>query len=274
MLLFGDRFDVTPLTNDSKDFDAAVTNCPFVAFDNADRKCAWLNDRLATVATGGSIKKRELYTTNRLVEIPTRCFVGITAHTPHFRRDDVADRLLIMKVQRFELFTSAKPLLAEVATNRDAIMSEVILKLQKIVQALRAEHGVDDSSAFRMADFADFAMKVGRQDGWGEKLKRIFAKLGHEQSEFTLEGDPIFETLTIWAPDHSDLEVTYKELWAELKKIAENEGIDFQEYANNARSFARRMPNIRSNLDEFFDITDIQKGGRRVVHSFRPKEGD
>jgi hypothetical protein len=274
MLMFGERFDVTPLTNDSKDFDAAVTNSPFVAFDNADRKCAWLNDRLATVATGGTIKRREYYTTNRLVEIPTHCFVGITARTPHFRRDDVADRLLIMKVERFESFISEKLLLTEVMTNRDEILSEVILRLQVIVRALRAEQGVDDSCAFRMADFADFAMKVARQEGWGEQLKRIFGKLGHEQSEFTLEGDPIFETLSIWAPDHPEQEVTYKELWAELKKVAENEGIDFQEYANNARGFARRMPNIRPNLEEFFDITDIPRGGHRVVHTFRPKEGE
>jgi hypothetical protein len=53
MLSFGEHFDVTPLTHDPKDFDAAVTNSPFVAIDNADTKRDWLEDRLATVATGG-----------------------------------------------------------------------------------------------------------------------------------------------------------------------------------------------------------------------------
>jgi hypothetical protein len=274
MLLFGERFDVTPLTNDSKDFDAAVTNSPFVAFDNADHKCAWLNDRLATVATGGVIKRRELYTTNRLVEIPSRCFVGITAHTPHFRRDDVADRLLIMKVERFEEFVAEKTLLAEVVARRNDILSEVIEKLQRIVRALRAEQGVDDSSAFRMADFADFAVKVARHEGWGEQLRRIFEKLGHEQSEFTLEGDPIYETLSVWAAENPGHEVTYKDLWAELKTVADHEGIDFHEYETNARAFVRRMPNIRSNLEEFFEITDIARGSRKVYHTFRLREGE
>ncbi len=274
MLLFGKRFDVTPLSNDPKDFDAAVTNSPFVAFDNADHKCAWLNDRLATVATGGLIKKRELYTTNRLVEIPTRCFVGITAHTPQFRRDDVADRLLIMRVERFKAFVSEKVLQSEVLASRNEIMSEVILKLQKIVRALRAEEGVDDSSTFRMADFADFAVKVARHEGWEEQLKSIFGKLSHEQSEFTLEGDPIYETLCIWAPDNPEREATYKELWNELKDVAEQEGIDFREYQNNSRGFVRRMPNIRSNLEEFFEIRSFSKGGRVTKHTFKLKGGE
>ena len=274
MLLFGSGFDVTPLSNDSRDFDAAVTNSPFVAFDNADRKCAWLNDRLATVSTGGIIKKRELYTTNRLVEIPARCVVGITARTPHFRRDDVADRLLIMKVERFDPFVSEKLLLAEVMEGRDETLSEVIGRLQLIVRALHAEDGVGDSSAFRMADFADFATKVARHEGWEEQLKRIFRKLGHEQSEFTLEGDPIFETLSIWVPENVGCEMTYKELWSELKELAGREGIDFDEYENNYRGFVRRMPNIRSNLEAFFDIKDIPRGGHRVAHTFRPKQGE
>jgi hypothetical protein len=56
MLLFGENFDVMPLTNDQKDFDAAITNSAFVAIDNADTKRDWLEDRLATVATGGSLR--------------------------------------------------------------------------------------------------------------------------------------------------------------------------------------------------------------------------
>ncbi len=274
ILLFGQEFDVTPLTNDSKDFDAAVTNSSFVAFDNADHKCVWLNDRLATVATGGVIKKRKLYTTNKLVEIPARCFIGVTAHTPHFRRDDVADRLLIMKVDRFKEFVSEKTLLTEVLANRNAIMTEVIHRLQEIVRALKKYCHVDDSSTFRMADFADFAMKVARHEEWEEELKMIFDKASHEQSEFTLEADPIFETLTIWAKENPDKEVTYKELWGKLQEVAESEGIDFKEYEKNSRRFVRRMPNIRSNLEEFFEIRDIPKGSRKVHHMFRLKDSE
>jgi hypothetical protein len=67
--------------------------------------------------------------------------------------------------------------------------------------------------------------------------------------------------------------VTYKELWKELTELAEREGIDFSRYANH-RSFTRRMPNIRSNLESFYVITDVTRRGGRVVHTFRAKEGE
>ena len=97
-LLFGASFNVMSLSNDPKDFDAAVTHDHFVAVDNADTPVRWLNDRLAVAATGGTLKRRALYTTNRLVEYPIRAYLGITSRTPHFHRDDVADRLLLFRM--------------------------------------------------------------------------------------------------------------------------------------------------------------------------------
>ena len=102
-LLYGEGYNVMPLPSDSKDFDAAVTNSTFVAIDNADSPCKWLNDRLATIATGGTLKRRAYYTTNSLVDYPVECFLAITSRSPNFRRDDNADRSLMMKVKRFEI---------------------------------------------------------------------------------------------------------------------------------------------------------------------------
>ncbi len=65
--------------------------------------------------------------------------------------------------------------------------------------------------------------------------------------------------------------MTNKELWGELKAIAEREGIDFRRYEQNARGFARRMTNLQSNLQEFFEMADIPKRARVVYHSFRLK---
>jgi hypothetical protein len=271
LLLFGDAFDVMPLTEDSKDFDAAVTNSAFVAIDNADTKCEWLNDRLAIVATGGTIKKRELYTTNKMVEIPTHCFLAITSRTPQFRRDDVADRLLIMKVQRFDAFKSEKSLLTELLQNRQQIMSEVVYHLQEVVRALRAGQGVDDSGAFRMADFTDFAIKVARYTGVEDQVKVIFTKLTHEQSAFTLEGNSIFELLSAWAPQNAGREVTNADLCKELAELAKQEGTIFA-YEGKTRAFAQVMSHVRSNLEEFFIITERSGGGRKTFFAFTPRQ--
>jgi hypothetical protein len=75
-----------------------------VAFDNADATFKWLDDKLAIAATRGSVQKRELYTTNKLIDFPIHAFVGITSRTPQYRRDDVADRFLIMKIERLDCY--------------------------------------------------------------------------------------------------------------------------------------------------------------------------
>jgi len=91
-MLFGPKFQVMGMSHEPKDFDAAVTGEAFVAIDNADADVKWLDDKVAVVATGGTLKRRLLYTTNQLVEFPITAFVGITSRTPPFKREDVADR--------------------------------------------------------------------------------------------------------------------------------------------------------------------------------------
>jgi len=274
LLLFGKQFNVMPLSKDSKDFDAAVTNSAFVAIDNADTKCSWLDDRLAVVATGASIKRRAYYTTNKLVDFPTCCYLALTSRTPHFRRDDVADRLLILKVERFDEFISEATLLAEVAEHRDVILTEVVGKLQECVRALKGEQEKNYTSEFRMADFYSLAMKVSPCFGIGKKkVRSVFFKLSRLQSSFNLEEDPIVLLLLAWAEDNQDREVTNKELWEELKKLAEREKMDFP-YKDSFRSFAQRMTQIRRNLSEFFTISERSIGGNRKVYKYRPKWRD
>jgi hypothetical protein len=179
----------------------------------------------------------------------------------------VADRLLIMKVERYETFRAEKALLDEVLQNRNQIMSEVVRHLQRIVQALRAEQDADDSGIFRMADFAEFAMKVARHAGIETQMKAIFKKLTSEQSAFALEGDPIFELLRTWASQNPGREVTNKELCAELTELAEKTKAPFS-YKGNHRGFAQRMSQLRSNLKEFFLITVRSAGGNKTFFTF------
>lgn len=272
-LLYGGKFQVMPLTDDSRDFDAAITNSDFVAIDNADSKIKWLDDRLAIAATGGTIKKRELYTTNRLVDFPVRCFIGITSRTPHFRREDVADRLLMMKVERFDKFIPEKDLLKEVLDNRNQIMTEVAYRLQEVIQALHATRDQIFEIDFRMADFAQFALRIARHEGNEDEVHAIFKKLTQEQSIFSLEDDPMLKLLSTWVEANQDKEVTSTELCKELSKIAKIEKINF-EFDGQSRSFAQRLPNMIPNLEEFFSISSHTAGGRKKFYKFKLKDED
>jgi len=272
-LLYGSKFQVMPLTEDSKDFDAAITNSDFVAIDNADSKVKWLDDRLAVAATGGTIKKRELYTTNRLVDFPVRCFIGITSRTPHFRREDIADRLLMMKVERFDKFVSEKSLLSEVLDNRDRIMTEVIYRLQEIIRALYETRDEVFEIDFRMADFAQFCLRIARHEGNEDEVRAIFRKLTQEQNIFSLEDDPIFKLLSAWVEVNGGREITSADLCRELSEIAKRTNVVFP-YDGQNRSFAQRLPSLIPSLEEFFIVSQRVAGGRKKLYSFKLKAED
>lgn len=268
MMIFGSKFDVMPLPQKVDDFDAALTNSEFIAIDNADSRSKWLEDRLAIVATGGTLERRQLYTTNTRIKTPIRCFVSITSRTPYFKRDDVADRILLMKVKRFDVFKPPEVLLREVIDHRDALMTDMAGLIQDALKALQAEELSDDSTTVRMADFGVFALKLARHWGIDEEVQVIFDKLTKEQSAFTLEGDLFYDLLTDWAEENGSKEVTSSELCGELAMLAETRGVDFY-FKGKERAFAQKLTRLKPNLEQFFDITEREAGSRKKLFSFR-----
>lgn len=190
-LLFGSEFEVSTLPNSEADFDVLVTNQPFVVLDNVDDKKSWLNDRLAMTATGGKVNRRVLYTTNDLIRYPIRSVLAITTRTPEFRRDDVADRLLIFNFQRIQENIPQSELEREIVENRDAFMTWYLNKLQQALSYLGVTEPV--KSQFRMADFASFCLRLAMAEGEESYalMQGIFGEMQRLQSKFTTEQDPL-----------------------------------------------------------------------------------
>ncbi len=176
-----------------------------------------------------------------------------------------------LKVLRFDTFLPETTLLKETIEKRETIWSEILCHLQEVTAALKAEQGRDYAGVFRMGDFSDFAMKVARFAGIEKELEEIFSKLTQEQSMFTLEGDPIYELLCIWAKESNGSEIENKQLCRELSELALRESISFP-YKDNARGFAQKMYHLRSNLAEFFEISERSIGSNRRVYSYNLKE--
>jgi|GEM_PF-796991 len=277
ILLYGSKFDVLNLPDKEDSFDAVVTNVHFAAFDQADSRVAWLQDRLAICATGGTIPKREYYTTNTLVDFPVNCFIGITSRTPHFRRDDVADRLLINHVRRFDekSFVAEGELLDRVVKHRNRIMTGVVRRLQEVIQALKGTAGQKYQTSFRMADFATFALRIADFQGCKEKVEGIFDLMVEEQAVFTLEADELLEPLRRWASvkENQKREVLAKELFAELKKIAEEGKLEF--HYKSPVSLGIKLNNLQQNLCTIMGVqirTEANK--KQKLYSFWLLEDD
>jgi hypothetical protein len=220
-LLFGPGFEVAPLTRDERDFDALVTNSPFVVFDNVDTGPPWLNDRMAMLATGAQIGRRELYSTNRQVTFPIRAFAAVTSRTPPFRRDDLAERLLPLRLGRRPSFVPERALLDEVARQRPAILRALLPLLHHVVNALRHNPALEEASAHRMADFAGFFRVIGQLIPLTDP-ETTLARLTASQAEFSIEADPALPVLEAWlrVPGNLGREVRAAEWVRELRALA------------------------------------------------------
>ena len=270
-IIQGLKNDVTMVPKEASDFDAIVTNNSLIVLDNADTKNPWLDDRLAITATGGTAKKRKLYTTNEYIEATIRCNLMITARDPHFRRDDVADRVLPLKVERQNKFKSENKIVREIEAARDQLMSELIIFAQEALSALNQAKDEDDIGSFRMADFSSFANKLGRYAGIENKVEEIFKKISAEQSQFALEDNPLFILLYKWVQKNPDHKVTNVRLCEELSDFAKAMGQRF-EFSDRGAAFAQRMSHLRPNLKEFFDITESSGGKRIIYYHFKIKK--
>jgi hypothetical protein len=267
--IFGSKFDVSSISDDQRDFDALLSNKYLVVLDNLDVRRPWLTDRLAKAATGQAIEMRELYTTNKLARYYPKCFVIITARTPQIRQDDVADRLLILNVKRFENFIPESSLLNDVIKNRNEILSELFHQLNWCIRKLKENMDNEYSGSFRMADFANFGYKIYDGD---EAFLETLRKMDKAQNEFLLEEDTLVEFLNLWLdnPNNQNRAVKSLELLSELKKIAKDKDLEF--IYRNPTSLSMRLRNQEKNLQQFFKFTIDIGPGRANLFKFEKKD--
>lgn len=254
-----------------KDFDAAVCNSHFLVLDNLDKKVAWLDDKLATVATGGTMKIRALYSNYEMLDFPVKCFLAITTKKPKFNRDDVADRLLLLDMKRCKNFSAEEGLLSEFMKNKNCLMYEIVHSLQEITRALKKEKDNKIKVRFRMADFADFSIRVARYAGIEKQVKLAFKKLTEKQIQLADGRDPVLQLIWKWGQKYPGKEITPAELCKELTALAEASDGKFI-YRNKHRAFCQKFTHLLSRLRKDFDIDVREAGGHKKYYAFIPKK--
>jgi hypothetical protein len=227
---------------------AAVTHNYFIVMDNVDGMVDWLGDLLASVSTGAVIRMRTLYKTNEESQFEPHCFVMVNSRNPaSFQRDDIADRLLIFEVVRRKTFVGDAQILAELAKNRQAIFSELLMNLNRIVAALKSEQPALPSNQ-RMADFAALTATIAKVLNL-PGAERAIAGMDERRNDLVLEGDPLVAALV----NYTTLKTTRPE-WISTGALFEA----LQEYGDfgkmTARGFGKKLKNLQSNLREHVEI--------------------
>ena len=268
-LFFGEEWDLSAITEDNeRDIKVACFHNPFIGIDNADTHISWLNDFLAKIATGIKFDERKMRTNSEYIVMKPHCFIGLTARTPKFRRDDISNRLLILKVKPFEeSFLPESMLLKELEQNRQILWSEIINSLQTLLGKLKENSSQIYYTRFRIADFYSFACKIAGED----VMKGIFDKMRYEQHNFSLEEDPLYELLQFYIEDEDTTEGEFlsgKELHSRLRNIADSNRIKYD--YGTVMSLAMKLKHLWKGLSSKFDCKIEKKHG--LTYCFMRKE--
>ncbi|HEX9743953.1 MAG TPA: hypothetical protein VGB30_00865 [bacterium] len=268
--LYGDDWDVCDVGNDQKDFDAMVTSRPFVCLDNTDEYVKWLTNKLAIIASGGKIPRRILFKTNRFADYPIIAMVATTSRTPCFRRDDVADRLVILKTIRLSEIKNKDfddDVLSDAVSHRIELWAEIIKKLQSILKVLSDPSWKDKRiRGVRLQGFARFTWVVNEGLKCGVDVDALWKKQQSMQVEFASENENLFDIIPIWIKENPESQVTAGELNEELKRIARSREIVWQHKSSFA--LASRLSQLKSKLEAQFGMKVEIGTDNQNIYSF------
>lgn len=268
--VYGKEYDVTSMTNSMEDLDTIISKRHFIVIDNLDTYREAINDKLASYATGVINEKRKLYSNGEVYREKVETFIGISTRNPVFRRDDVAQRVLVIYLEPLQEFYTEATIIDPLLQHRSEILSQVVNNLQKILRRIKDEPFETYKSSFRMADFANF---TARFLGSCDKAEELLHKIRKTQKAIATEGDILFTFLTKYVAQVSINEWnTARTLYHKLDGLAFEEVKDtlfkneFRCKYENSVSLGRRLMNIKEDVSDFIKIETKKKRGNVTVY--------
>jgi hypothetical protein len=179
--------------NGESNFWVSVNEGGLFTLDNADTFMKWLTDALAAAVTGGSTEKRKLYTNRETVELRANSWIAVTSANPTYASDPgLADRLLVIRMDRLKRETSDGALSDEISANRDGAISFIATTLSK---ALADDRPTPIGLNSRHPDFAAFAVRIGRAIGQEADFISALKIAESDKSRICVENDSIGRAL-------------------------------------------------------------------------------
>ena len=262
-------YSVTEIPKDVKEFNVQVTQSSYIFYDNVEVNKKEMQEKLAQVATGYTVKTRVLFTNNEMLSEKARCFVGITSRTLDRIQDDVASRYILIPVHSFDSRNTTRrramsEILKEVTTKRDLLWSELLDFVNSIVKEI-GEHGWPESgSQMRMADYAnllDITCSVA-----GQSPRRIEKFILDMQSQIVSENEPMFDAFKALLIKHDfdpTKKYTAKALFDTLNAISRKVGMAYK--TSNRFSIALKSFIYNGQLERAGINVEMSQWGNNTV---------
>lgn len=255
------------------DFPIVLLRSPLCVFDNVDSYIPWLPDKVCAYTTTGEFPRRKLFTDNEELSIKPHSFIAVASKNPaSFRREDTADRLIILRLERRDTsglpFIRLQALEENILNMRPQLLGEYLYYVNLIVEEIR--NGVLDEQQderFRMGDFAALARVVGKVLDWPEgAVPEMLNSVKSEQTSFFNEADPLTDLLRrwlAWSDANKGRMISSVALHHELENIASRNSIKFYSHSNMLQKM--RSPHIERD----FIVTVMLDGDTRLFRIWR-----
>jgi hypothetical protein len=183
----------------------------------------------------------------------------------------VLDRTLVLRTERRQQFTPEEVQLQLIARNRNALWTELLCTLNRIVKHLRNRQSEARQVTFRMADFANVALSVAETQGYEAEARAVFQKLEAGRSDLLLADEPIAICLQTWLerPENPGRGMTSGALAAELGAIGAGSGVAWPHRSGHA--LGQRLSHIATNLRQRFEVAEERDSANQKLYRFGPK---
>jgi len=178
----------------------------------------------------------------------------------------LADRLLLIRMERRQDETSDSALTDEILSARDAGLSHIAATLQK---ALADKGSIQPGLNARHPDFATFAVRIGRALGQEAKAIAALKAAEADKSAFCLENDVIATALLAYLRTAEAFRGTAAELARHLGEL------DAELKDLTAGSLSKRLSAIWPHLQKILALARKQTGhGGALTFTLKAPTGD
>ena len=192
-LLIGPRFSVTNSPKDGNALAELMTDTPYVVFDEWDNLTKEVENSFKHLTTGGKHRRRELYTTSKVVELSCDAAVFLTTNSNPMKQAGTSRRYIKLPIGPRQtrpgekVFRSTSDyLLPTFMEHRTRLWLDLIADLASCVLALNSTEPSTKTS-FSMSDFGVFVQRVATYEGWGDEAAQLLIKAEHQQDKQAAE---------------------------------------------------------------------------------------
>jgi len=236
---------------DPRDFLQKAMHAYIVMLDNQNTIPEWAADTLCRLVTGEADSKRRLYTDDEDVIIELRRPAILNGINVPTERGDVLDRSLVVELERIpDAERKTEEQLWERFEEEHAKLLGALFDV--LSRAIALKPSIKLSRRPRLADWGEYAASVYEVMGWGaETFLKDWDEVVRVQNQATLDGSPVAQAIIKLMEEHEECSLTSSKMHAQLKAIAEAQGVDVtrdKAWPKSARWLWRRIKEVLSLL--------------------------